>query len=93
VTMWQFVKDIPGSIKFGAGIVGGLVTGMATVWGLMLGPVANNAQSIETIGCRMDTVEKSIMSIQSDMTLVRCWALHEIQGTDASQCLFSVGGT
>ena len=43
--MWQFVKDVPGIVKFGAGLVGGV----AAAFGIMLGPVSANTARLDDI--------------------------------------------
>ncbi len=92
--MWQFVKDIPGAYKTGAAIVGGIVTGSAAIWGFMLGPVKTNAEAIEVNMESIDRIEHCMDTIRADMTMVQCWARHEILGTDATECLFlEVGGS
>jgi len=89
--MWQFIKDVPSAIKVGAGIVGGLCAGIATAWGLMVGPVSENADAIESNLIRINHFESSLDTMRADMTLVRCWARHEIQDTDPTECLFPNG--
>lgn len=50
------------------------------------GPVIELLQ--ETDAQAIETLEV----IQADVTLVRCWARAEIEGTDARRCLFEGGG-
>lgn len=97
--MWQFIKDAPAAIKLGMSIVGGLVAGGTVTWGLMLNPVQQNSAAIAANTERLQAaevrelrLERSLDSLRADMTLVRCWARHEIEGSDPSECLFGNGG-
>jgi len=61
------------------------------LWDCGTAPIRENAQAIEDNGVRIEAVEDSQADMKDDLQLVRCWALHEIEGTDASVCLMGNG--
>ena len=79
--------------KMAGAFLGGLATALPLVLGLVREPIQVNAQMIEENSTKIEEVEESVDSMSADLRLVRCWALHEIQGIDPSECLFLDGGS
>lgn len=96
-------KALEPTYKALAVILSAMATGMALTAWLIGAQTSENAEAIlfetETnaeahlgINLRIDSLEGAVGKFGTDLRLVRCWALHEIQNTDASECLFLVGG-
>ena len=79
--------------KAAGAFLGGVATTLPLVLGLVREPIQVNAQMIDENSTKIEAVEESVDSMKADLRLVRCWALHEIQNIDPSECLFLNGGS
>ena len=67
--------------------LGGVVTSLPILIGLVSGPVDSvHAIAVENTN-RIESMEATTDTIRSDLQLVRCWVRHQIEGTDASVCI------
>lgn len=97
-TLMSWWKALEPSYKALTVILGAIGLGMALMSYMIGGKVDLNAAdiraneaAIEASDIRLRSVEACVDTIRSDLGLVRCWARHEIQGTDPKECLFRGG--
>jgi hypothetical protein len=86
--IYKAVLAFLGAITFGMAVAGALIgTQTARTGDALQEEIETNATAHEGIYRRLSDVEESVDDIGSDLSLVRCWARHEIQGTDPAECL------
>ena len=92
---WETLEPVHRAM---AVILAAVTVGMAIMAFLVSGNSRANADAIDllrqvTIEAttsntrRINELERSLDTIRADMSLVRCWARAEIQGTNAAECL------
>lgn len=86
--IYKAVLAFLGAITLGMTVMAAIIgTQTARTSEALQEEIENNAAAHQGINMRIQEVESSVDEIGSDLTLVRCWARHEIQGTDPAECL------
>jgi hypothetical protein len=100
MTWWKKMEPV---YKALGAILGAIALGMALMTYSIGGKTSDNAKAVlavsesntaehNVINARVYQIEEGQDTMKGDLALLRCWVLHEINGTDSRQCLASNRG-